>query len=355
MDYKNWVKKFSIISILGIFFIVFINFIIDPLWIFSHKSNFNKIQEGFDERQQKSNYVKNNGLKDIDGLLLGSSRSTFINQNDFYNMNIYNYALDSMYPFEYKGYIDFAKKIKGKDFKYIVIGADFYNTMLPKEKKFENPSFYIENTNSFIYKYKSFFSLDLLYKSLLNLKSSLFNNKLPIYYNRANIKFRPKVSEKLRINNFRNSLIRHTNAFIGSNYTKNNDYLNILSEIKADNLNTQFIVFTSPVTADLLVSMVRDANRIDEYKKWLKNLIDIFGEINHFMDINSITKNFENYPDDDHYYPHIATLLANKISKKDNENIPSDFGVILNKSNIENYLVNFEKRLLKYRIRKEGR
>ena len=40
------------------------------------------------------------------------------------------------------------------------------------------------------------------------------------------------------------------------------------------------------------------------------------------MDINSITKNLENYPDDDHDYPSILKLLANKLSNVDNKNIP---------------------------------
>ena len=114
-------KKFLKI-VLGLSFFVAIliggvNYIVDPLWMFDHSNKFNQKQDGFDERQQKTNYIYFKSKGYFDGILLGSSRATFVNQNDFKNMNIFNYSSSSMQPFEYKGYIDFAKKIKGKDLK----------------------------------------------------------------------------------------------------------------------------------------------------------------------------------------------------------------------------------------------
>ena len=61
---------------------------IDPLWSFAYDNKFNTIQKGFNERQQKTNNVYFNGLNEYDRILLGSSRTTFINQNDFQNMKI---------------------------------------------------------------------------------------------------------------------------------------------------------------------------------------------------------------------------------------------------------------------------
>ena len=92
-------------------------------------------------------------------------------------------------------------------------------------------------------------------------------------------------------------------------------------------------------------------NKTDNYldKHRLKSLINIFGEVHQFMDINSITTNLQNYPDDDHYYSNIATLLANKIAGHSNADIPDDFGVILNKYNIDTYLENFEQKLEAYK------
>lgn len=76
--------------------------------------------------------------------------------------------------------------------------------------------------------------------------------------------------------------------------------------------------------------------------------MDVFGEIHHFMDINTITTNLANYPDDDHYYPHIASLVANKLSGTKHKDLPEDFGIILNKNNIDKYLDDLRKKLTIY-------
>lgn len=67
------------------------------------------------------------------------------------------------------------------------------------------------------------------------------------------------------------------------------------------------------------------------------------------MTINEITTDLNNYPDDDHYYPYIGKILANKITNKDLKT-PENFGIILNKNNIDNYLKTFEEKILKYKI-----
>ena len=51
-------------------------------------------------------------------------------------MDIYNYSLSGMNPFEYKGYIDFSKKVKGEELKNIIIGIDFFGTNKLKNTKF---------------------------------------------------------------------------------------------------------------------------------------------------------------------------------------------------------------------------
>lgn len=350
MSDKKWIKINLILISIFVLIIATINYIIDPHWSFSHKNNLNQIQLPFNERQQKTNRIYFEGLNKYDGLLIGSSRTTFINQNDFYNMHIYNYGLDSIYPFEYEDYINFAKKIKGKDFKYIIIGADFYNTQKPHNLKFKHPQHYINNSESLGNRYKMLFSIDSLKKSIANIEANL-SKTAPIYYTRENIKKRPKVSEEERVKNYNRHLIVHVNHFIGKNYQPNLDYLVILKRLKKANPNTKFIIFTSPISANLLVEILKKGKKINEFKKWLKDLVDIFGEVNHFMMINSITKNLQNYPDDDHYYPYIGKLLANQISKKKNNSIPKDFGILLTKDNIDNYLKNFENNIMKYKVK----
>jgi hypothetical protein len=346
MNGKKWLIIFSIFSLIGISSVGLVNYIIDPLWCFSHTNQFNKKQKGFNERQQKTNFVNFHNLDNFDGVLLGSSRTTFINQNDFIGMNIYNYASSSMRPYEYKGYIDFFKKKKEADLKYIIIGSDFYGTGIPKDVKFEKPEFYIENTQGILYRYKMLLSIDALKTSAHNVLGKL--RGLPQYYSRNNVKFQPKVSEKERLERYTRNIIRHTKNLTGDEYSWDDSYESILRQIKYDNPNSKFIVFTSPVTADLLISIIKTGKRINEYERWLRLLIDVFGEVHHYMTINSITTNLENYPDDDHYYPHIAKLLANKLSGTDHKNVPKDFGIILNQSNIDEFIKDFKREVEPY-------
>lgn len=347
MNNKKWVKIVIIISLINISIVGSINYFVDPLWNFSHKNNFNSIQEGFDERQQKTNLVQFKNMNFYKGVLLGSSRATHINQNDFEDMKIFNYALASMFPYEYKGYIDFFKKNKEEELDYIIIAADFYGINTPKDVKFENPEFYISKSESIGYRYRMLFSIDGLKKSISNVRS--FYSGKNEYYDRNNIKYEYKVSEQERLIRYAKNLKRHTETFIGDKYVFNNDYISIYKSLIIDNPQTKVIVFTSPVTADLLVSIIKNADKLKEYKEWLYNIINIFGEVHQYMDINTITTNLQNYPDDDHYYDFIATLLANKIAGVQNDNIPKDFGIVLNKSNIDEYLIKFENKLRNYK------
>ena len=70
------------------------------------------------------------------------------------------------------------------------------------------------------------------------------------------------------------------------------------------------------------------------------------------MTINTITKNLENYPDDDHAYPHILKLLANRLSNAGNNDVPQDFGVLVTKENINEYLENLRKQIEEYDLSK---
>lgn len=347
MKTKRWINLFIIFSFLVMLLTISINYIIDPLWTFSHSNKFNNVQDGFDERQQKSNFIFNNGLKNFDGILLGSSRTTFINQNSFKNMRIYNYSFNAMKPNEYKDYINFAKKCKGKDFKYIIIGLDFFGTNLLSEVKIKEPNYYISKTQNLFYKYKMLLSFSTLKKSLKNIRNSLFDEKL--FYDRNNVKYQSVVSENERIKKFSMNMISQPSNFDDSKYIYNNEYINILKELKNENPNTKFIIFTSAITSDLLISILEDKKRINEYERWLKETLEVFGQINHFMTINSITKNLNNYPDADHAYPNIVSLIAQKISETNSEDIPKDFGILLTKSNIDNFLENLKIEINNYK------
>jgi hypothetical protein len=348
MNSKKWIKIYISIGVMIIALVGSFNYLMDPMWLFSHKFALNQSQTGFNERQQKTNILQFGKTNIYNGVLLGSSRSTFINQNDFVGMDVFNYSSASMEAFEYIDYIEFFKK-KHKNLNHIIIGADFYNTNMPKIVGGpETPNYYINNSIKTGYRFTSLLSKDALRYSITNIKNHLMEGEIKHFYDRENIRYRPKVSEKVRIRTHTPGVKARTNNFIGREYKYNHKYIPGLSALKSNNPNINIIIFTTPISADLLVSIIKNGNRLKEYRDWLNNLITIFGSIYHFMDINSITTNLENYADPEHYYPYIGTLIANKISGFYNSKIPDDFGLVLNKGNLDEYLNKFEKKLSLY-------
>lgn len=331
--------------------IVGYNIFIDPLLCFSHHNAFNKAGYGYNERQEKTNRIYFNP-SDYNAILLGSSRATFVNQYDFVGLKLYNYAASSMMPFEYKSYIDFMKQSLHRNLDYIILQIDFFGSNTPTQEalKTQDPYQYINTTISNLYWLKQYLSKDAFERSQFIMRFSLDNTiqHYHSYYLRNNVKIRetPTQAEKQEAYTF--NLKRHTTDFMGQNYIENKELSNLLKKIKDNNPHTHFIVYTSPITADLFVSIMKYGKRFEDYKKWLKLHIEIFGKVWQFMGINSITTNIANYPDDDHAYPFIGTLMAHKIMGIHDTKIPKDFEILLTKDNIDSYLQQLQKQIEQY-------
>jgi len=61
----------------------------------------------------------------------------------------------------------------------------------------------------------------------------------------------------------------------------------------------------------------------------------------------------QNYPDDDHAYPNIVKLIANKLSNTQNSEIPTDFGILLTKENIDSQVIDIKKQINNYAVMKK--
>ena len=323
-----------------------INYTIDPLWVFGSKNKFNTYQYNINERQLKTNKLYFQRDESIDTLLLGSSRVSYINQNDFIGMNVFNFAEDDQYPFELNGKIEAAKSIQGKDFKYIIIGFDFIGASQGKwiqKHKLERPDqmIYLKKAQEENYRIKTLFGLDTLKYAFKNIQLSLSSQR-HIVYSRDNVKYMYPYSatKKIKVLEGEYNYIKrnHYGTFV---YDENiTDMYNLL---KDNNPRTKFIVFTTPVTAKLY-ELKNDLGLHDEYKRWLKELVENFGIVYDFTGINSVTLNPDNYRDVHHFDPRVGKLIVDRILEHNNSKIPNDFGHKLTKANVEQYLINIETR-----------
>jgi len=340
MKYKKWVKQFLVTTLSVISLFALFNYSIDPLWTFCHSNRYNNAQVGFDERQQKSNRAYFCGLEQYDTLLLGSSRTTYINQHDFKTLNVFNYSSVSMYPKEYIGWIEEAKKIKGSPFKTIILGVDFSasnNGTFGQQQINSIPtaSHYTNISKSFMYRYKMLFTMDTFYRSIESINHSKELGTTD--YTRDNVKQTIRISDARKQQALNHQIPLYNSWVYGKQYKFNTKIRGYFESMKKKNPNTNFIIFTTPITAELFHMLVNSGN-LNDYKKWLSMMVDVFGEVYDFMGVNSITNNPKNYADLHHFYPPIGKLIADRITNVPNSKIPKDFGILINRENIKNYL-----------------
>lgn len=326
MQYKRWFYLTLLIILIPLLSCGAFNYYIDPLWNFNHANQYNLIQMPFNERQQKTNYITFHEF-DYDTLILGSSRTTYIDQNDFKGHKAYNYAVSNMLMDEYYDYIEYAKKMRGQDFEYIIIGLDFMATNKNIPREFEAPSFYINNTNQFGYRYSTLISLDTLKYSLQNYRASSKGAPVNFAYDRNNVKTLLPVSEEERPTKLQATVDTYRER-IYSNY-EYADVKAILSKVKASNPNTKFIIFTTPVNHNLYNLMV-EMDLYTYYQQLLTDVVEVFGQVYDFNYPNAVTTDDRYYYDASHFYPEVGTWIAGKITGLSTD-APDDFGVVINK------------------------
>ncbi|MGI5921811.1 MAG: hypothetical protein ACOX6I_08765 [Syntrophomonadaceae bacterium] len=334
--YKRWLVFTFIIMFLPLAGIGAFNFFIDPLWTFAHAHEYNDIQIPFDERQQKTNHLTF-VPKHYDTLILGSSRTTYMKQTDLVGHKAYNYSVSGMLMEEYKGYAEYARQKNGRDFDYIVIGLDFFvtNKNLKLENEYHPPSFYINRANEFAYRYKLLLSLDVLDYSWKNFQASRADLPVTFDYNRSNIKTLNRVPAAYRDERIQGNIARYRADVYGDYEYR--EVKKILGELKQNHPHTQFIVFTTPVSRPMLTLLVEE-NLLPYYQRWLRDSVEVFGQVYNFMYPNSVTENLDNFFDGTHVYPEVETLIAHKIIGYEDGKTPADFGMLLTRDNVDQQL-----------------
>jgi len=331
-EYRSWVKGSlgALAALLAL--VALFNYLMDPLWCFDHCNRWNGRQIGFNERLQKTNLVT---FRDFPyrSLLIGSSRVAALNQNDFTGAGAFNYAAATMIPAEYGEYIRYARERRGRDFETILIGMDFFGSNASYKKTFEAPERYFETSNSFLYRYRMLLTGDTLSYSVSNLKAN--GKQVRGTYDRGNVRTPSARSRADRENLMREQFVWFSTEGYGGHYRYDERLKEKLQKLKHDNPGTRFVVFTTPVSKPLFCLMLR-LNRFPDYERWLRDLVEVFGGVYHFMDLNSVTRDYDRtFTDCDHVYPAVGTLIAHRVLGIPGKAVPADFGKLVTKRNID--------------------
>ncbi|MCM3791569.1 hypothetical protein M3221_24930 [Domibacillus indicus] len=321
-----------------------LNYLIDPLWTFSPKHAWNDRQDVINERQQKTNRIYFQPFL-YDTILLGSSRSTYVDQHEFKSMKVYNYSVSNMSIREYDTFLAFAEKHSEQPIQRVILGVDFFKSSVQEssqpysltnyEKQFEDP----------LYRFKNLLSLDTLKYSLKDARMSITNEvSLERVYNRENVADAKEISQKEREEQTAQKINRFKQEFYGSHYVYNPRYKEYLTIFNKRHPNVEKIVYTTPISMELFDALV-ETGHLKDYEQWLRDLVDVYGGVYNFMYPNEVTNDLNNYFDGHHFYPETGTKIAKRIDA--GPDAESSFGVYVTKENIDQHLQDVRNALSK--------
>lgn len=342
MKYSRWLVVlfiFSVILCSPYLYIAGYNYVIDPLWNFKHSNEYNQYQVPFNERQQKTNLYTFDSTS-YDGLIVGTSRSTYINQHNFKNANVFNYSTAAMHIKEYNDYIEYAKLKRGEEFE--VIYLEVFPNQISFPVTFEEPEVYIDLANSRFYRVKSLFSFDTYEKAKENYKLAVEPINIGARnYNRDNVAVAQVVTEEEAKNTLAQQMKK---MVVETEYTYSTDYKALLQEIKENNPNTQFVLYAPPYFKDRFLKLFKGDVGYQIYEHWLRDCVDVFGEVNNFLYINTVSEDLSNYFDSNHFYPEVGDMISAKLQGLEEYNT-GDFGVVVNKDNLNVHLDMIKQQL----------
>lgn len=331
LSYYIFVKYILIVIFLLMFIIVNINLFIDPLYNWGITNYFDFRKNDFDERIQKTNYLANIN-KEYDAVLLGNSRSTYIDTSKFnFDVKVFNYSVNAMSIYEYDQVLENFIKLTGKQPKIIFIGIDPFDFKGEESRKLEN--ILLEST-SLEKKIKNLLSFDLLIFSLkaivktIQVNLDLADRKQRYYDNNL-------VKGNKEANLISNQKYIHVNY--GMDYNIDYNLFNEYKKLKNKFKDSEFVIYCLPFHKELIESWQQDKLFDKKNKDFINNLVNIFDKIYYFNYINEYNSSYLNYYDRYHFYPYLGDIIAEKINelyfyKK------SDFGYIINKENSSFFL-----------------
>lgn len=342
--YKSWLLKvlFTSLIVIGPILgsIMYYNYQIDPLWNFNHENEYNDLQIGFDERQQKTNYIMARPFN-YDSLLVGSSRVTYMNQSKFKDDHVFNYSLSDMHIDEFSPYINFAKDRKGSSFDKIYMEL-YFESFRIGTNPYKEPSVFFENTTNPFYRYTTLFSYNTLERSSTNKELSLANYYSGFRsYNRSNIGTTSYVNDNMEA-----ALKKYSQSFEKNKKTEkypyDDSYKAKLHGLVDENPTTDFVVFTDPMPAEKLRTILQDKLYWSVYVRWYTEMVDVFGTVYSFQTINPYTTNLDYWFDTYHYNPSVGDVMIDQL---ENRNMDTSICFIVTKENINDYFSMLQEQI----------
>ena len=346
-------KKLSLIIVYSalsfIFFLVLVNLIVDPYYIF--RTPFLKLQHQINDRYAKVSYIKRHP-HEVDSLIMGSSRMLFtkpsiveayLPESRFYNFGTIGSTLCENYA-----HIKYFTQ-SGYKLKNVYIGIDVALALTTSRWSDTDsliklhPDVTSKNRLEYYWSYLTIFPKnDLREKLRINI-----TGKAPQSYDieKDGTIYAPSVYENKGKDIAQQPILFPAMVQALINRTpsaaENLDALKKLTALCKEH-NIRLILFTSPDNRHMV-----DTYTADDYFQFLREMAQIVDFWN-FGGYNSITLKDGNYADLSHYRPFVSKLIAARIFGDKSTPVPDDFGSLVTKENVETRLASLKKNFLEH-------
>jgi len=81
---------------------------------------------------------------------------------------------------------------------------------------------------------------------------------------------------------------------------------------------------------------------VNTYLEWLKDLVNSWGSVWHFMTFNTVSNDETYFADAHHHSPQVTRWISDRLLGQTRPDAPPDFGVLLTRENIESQLKAME-------------
>ena len=338
MKPSHWLIKLTATSLLllgiPIGSVMAFNYYIDPNWTFTHAHDNNDMQRGFNERQQKTNWINAQNHFKYDAIMIGTSRTTYINSEQF-SAPLFNYSLSNLHITEYPQFLQYAKDKNEQPFQtvYVELTITSYDGNIQPSFT-ESDSFFSQAEDPFL-KYSSLFSQETFEHAKLNYEMSKNDaSDLPRIYDR-NL----QVSTTYKGKDLEQRLAVLKRQLASRDESKPNwmsyrdDFKPTLQEIKAMFPTAQIVPFSDLIWSERLTTYIQHPQVTPAYKRYVTDIVDTFGQFYSFHQYNETTMNEANFFDLYHFYPAIGDDVAAALQQP----TASELVYIVTKDNLDEY------------------
>jgi hypothetical protein len=314
--------------------LLYFNIFIDPFGIFFDHNEFVYYTNENNKRAGKIRYILKYPDR-FDSFIFGSSRVNFVNCDRCSDGKFFNMTYSGGSPRDHLH--DLRMMIKGGiKVNKVIIGADFLSffkpDMIDEMKMLRTP--YPVTIDEYYHFYKQYI-LNIPQKELFlaNLINYDTNRQQPIgngqFYSAtwdSSINTNP--SGHIRLNSFRSPVSHYLSR---QEFQKGLDYLKELIHF-LEKQHIEYTLFIHPTNVTTYLNI-----NLPTYLILLENLAQITGFYD-FSGLNSICINHLNFYESSHYRLQTGDLIIDRLYNRKNQELPADFGILVNKKNIRKHI-----------------